>query len=239
MRQIWIITKRELNVFFDSLIAYILLVLFIGFTGFFTWIYGNDVFMLNQATLAQFFQIAFWTVFIFIPAITMRMFSEEYKTGTIELLLTKPLYIRQVIAGKFLSSLLLITIALLLSLPYYITVSSLGNIDHGSVILGYLGLLLMSASYISIGLFASSLMSNQIVSFLGTFAITIFFHLLFGTLSNVMPGFMGDVMLYLDLTSHFDSISRGILDSKDVIYFVSVIFLGLYGTEMVMAQKTS
>src|SRR5210317_1006638 len=138
MRAIWTIAKRELHSFFDSLMAYIMLIAFLGFSGFFTWLFGSDIFFVKQASLQAFFGVAYWTLFFFIPALTMRQFAEENKTGTIELLLTRPINDWQVVFGKFLATLLLIVIALAFTLPYYFTVSSLGNIDHGAVITGYL-----------------------------------------------------------------------------------------------------
>src|SRR5882672_7255944 len=156
MHTIWVITKKELQSFFDSLIAYILLVLFLGFSGFFTWVYGSDIFYTGQASLGTFFYIAFWTLFFFTPALTMRLLAEENKTGTIELLLTKAVTDRQVVWGKFLSALLLVIIALAFTFPYVITLSKIGNIDAGEMLCGYAGLVLMSAAYISIGLYASS-----------------------------------------------------------------------------------
>src|SRR5579872_368419 len=111
MSPIWVIARRELASFFDSLIAYILLVLFLGFSGFFTWLYGSDIFLVGQASLQSFFGVAYWTLFFFIPAITMRLLAEERKTGTIELLLTKAISDRQVVTGKFLAAFLLIVIA--------------------------------------------------------------------------------------------------------------------------------
>ena len=166
MRASWIIAKKELSSFFDSLVAYILLIAFLGFSGFFTWLWGSDIFYHKQASLDIFFNVALWSLFFFIPAITMRQFAEEKKAGTIELLLTKRLTDRQLIIGKFLACLLLVIIALAFTLPYYISVANLGNIDHGSTITGYLGLVLMSAAYIAVGLLASSMTNNQIVAFL-------------------------------------------------------------------------
>lgn len=227
MRQIWIITKKELQSFFDSLMAYIMLVLFLGFSGLFTWLYGSDVFLTNQASLQTFFSIAFWTLFFFIPALTMRSLAEERRSGTIELLLTKPISEWHLILGKFLSTLLLIAIAVGLTLPYYITLSFIGPVDHGVVWTGYLGILLMSSIYISIGLFASSITSNQIVAFLLAISIGICFHMLFSFISTAFPGWIGEVFNYLSVGTHFESISRGVIDSKDLIYFVSITFLGL------------
>src|SRR5271157_138257 len=143
MKKIWIIAHHELTTFFDSLMAYIMLVAFLGFTGFFTWLFGSDVFLVNQASLQSMFGIAYWTLFFFIPALTMRLIAEEKKSGTLELLLTKPITDWQVVTGKFTATLILICIALALTLPYYITVASLGPVDHAAVWSGYLGLMLV------------------------------------------------------------------------------------------------
>ena len=237
MKKIWIIARRELNVFFDSLMAYILLVVFLGFTGFFTWLLVADVFFTNQASLQSFFSVAYWSLFILIPAITMRMVAEEKKSGTIELLLTKPLTDWQVILGKFLGSLLLICIALALTLPYYITVANLGPIDHGAVWTGYLGLILMSTTYISIGIFTSSITNNQIVSFLLALFIGIFFHWIFDMISSSFTGFLSEIFNFLSVSSHYDSVTRGVVDTKDLIYFFSLIFLGLVASEAALSKR--
>lgn len=237
MRQIWTISNRELQSFFDSLMAYIMIIAFLGFSGFFTWLYGSDIFFVKQASLQSFFQIAYWTLFFFIPALTMRQFAEENRAGTIELLLTKPVSDWQVVLGKFLSTFILILVALALTLPYYITVANLGPIDHGAVLTGYLGLILMSAAYISIGIFTSSVSSNQIVSYLLALFIGIFFQIIFSLLSGNFGGTIGAVLDYLSVSSHFDSISRGVIDSRDIIYFFTIIFLGLILTEANLAKK--
>ena len=237
MHAIWIITKRELGSFFDSLIAYIMLVLFLGFSGFFTWLYGSDIFLAGQASLEGFFNIAYWTLFFFIPALTMRLLAEEKKTGTIELLLTKAVTDRQVVLGKFFSTLMLVLIAFLFTLPYVISISYLGNMDFGQVLCGYFGLLLMSGMYISIGLFASSITSNQIVAFLTALFIGIFFHIIFGMLAHQFKGWLGEVFLGLSLSNHFDSMSRGVIDTRDLIYFLSTIFLGLFLAELSLTKR--
>lgn len=232
MSPVGVIAKREVASYFDSLIAYIIIVAFLGFTGFFTWLYGSDIFMRKQADLAAFFGVARWTLFFFIPAITMRQLAEEKKTGTIELLLTKAISERQIILGKFLSCLIMVGLALLFTLPYYITLTQLGNVDHGAIISGYFGLLLMSAAYISIGLFASSITSNQIVAFLVALFISIFFQLLFDIMSSGASGFMAELFTTLSLSRHYDSIVRGVLDSKDIIYFVSLTLFWLMLAEL-------
>ena len=239
MNKIWIITKRELRSFFDSLMAYVMIVLFLGFSGFFTWIFGGDVFMVGQASLQSFFGISFWTLFFFIPAITMGMLAEERKSGTIELLETKPVTDWQIIAGKFLAAFLLICVTLALTLPYYITVASIGKIDHGAVLMGYLGLLFMSASYISIGLLASSVTTNQIVALLMSLFIGIFFHLIFDLLASSSGGWFAGFLGYLSLSTHYESMARGVIDSKDILYFLSIIFAGLLGTELVLSRRNA
>jgi ABC-2 type transport system permease protein len=237
MKQVWIIAKRELGTFFNSLMAYIMMVAFLGFSGLFTWLYGSDVFFIQQASLQAFFSIAYWTLFFFIPAITMRLFAEENRSGTIELLLTRPVSDWQVIYGKFLATLLLIVIALVLTAPYYITISQLGKVDHGAVWTGYLGLILMSAAYIGIGLFTSSISNNQIVAYLLALFIGIFFQIVFGMLGSGMSGITGTVLNYLSVSNHFESISRGVIDSRDVVFFLSVMFLGLLLTEANLMKK--
>ena len=237
MKSIWILTKKELNSFFDSLIAYIILVLFLGFSGFFTWLYGSDIFLVGQASLRPFFSIAYWTLFFFIPALTMRLLAEEKKTGTIELLLTKAISDRQVVIGKFFASFILILIALAFTLPYAITLASIGNLDSGEVICGYLGLSLISAAYISIGLYASSITSNQIVAFLASLFIGLFFHIIFDVLSSNFTGIVGEVLNTLSMSTHFESISRGVIDSKDIFFFLSIVFLGIVLSESSLSKR--
>lgn len=238
MKKIWIIARRELNSFFDSLLAYIMLIAFLGFTGFFTWLSGGgDVFFRGEASMDAFFGVAYWTLFFFIPALTMRLVAEEKNTGTIELMLTKPVSDWQFVSGKFLSVFLLVGISLALTLPYYISIASIGPIDHGAVWTAYLGTLLMSAAYISIGIFASSLSSNQIVSFLLALMIGIFFHLLFGMIARNLSGMLGNVINWFSINGHYQSIIRGVIDSKDLVFFCTIVFLGLFGAEAVLARR--
>lgn len=232
LRPVWIIAKKELGSFFDSLIAYILLIAFLGFSGFFTWLFGADVFLRKQADLLVFFGVAQWSLFFFIPALTMRQLAEERKTGTIELLLTKAISHRQLVVGKWLACFLLVCITLAFTLPYYFTISKLGNVDHGATISGYLALLLLSSAYISTGLFASSITNNQIVAFLLALVIGIFFQFLFGLIASGSTGLVGEIFDYLSLTTHFDSISRGVLDTKDLVFFISLTILGILAAEL-------
>ncbi|HLF35063.1 MAG TPA: ABC transporter permease subunit [Cyclobacteriaceae bacterium] len=237
MDKIWILSKKELASYFDSLIAYVMIILFLGLSGFFTWLFGNTIFLIGQADLQVFFGISYWTLFFFIPAITMRSLAEETKSGTIELLSTKAVSDWQIVLGKFLAALMLVAIALACTLPYYITVSSMGPIDHGATIGGFTGLLLFSAMYISIGIFSSSLTNNQIVSFLMALFIGIFFHILFDLISSNMTGFLGDTFNFMSARTHFESISRGVIDSRDIIYFLSVIFVGLLLSESMLSKR--
>ncbi len=237
MNSIWTIAKREFRTFFDSLAAYILLVVFLGLSGFFTWLFGSDIFFIGQATLMPFFSVAYWTLFFFIPALTMKMLAEEKRSGTLELLLTKPITDFQVVAGKFFAVLMLIGVALLLTIPYYISVSMLGPIDHGAVWSGYLGMILMSMAFISIGLFASSITNNQIVAFLLSLFIGVFFLIIFDVLASSFTGEIAYFFNYLSLSTHYESISRGVLDSKDLIYFLSITVVGLLLADSVLSKR--
>ena len=239
MNKIWIITKKELGSFFDSLIAYIMFIAFLGFSGFFTWLYGADIFLVGQASLQTFFAIAYWTLFFFIPALTMRLIAEEKKSGTIEMLLTKAVTDKQVILGKYLATLILIIIALCFTLPYVITISRIGNLDAGETICGYLALILMSAAYTSIGLFSSSITNNQIVAFLSALFIGLFFHIIFEVIAGGMKGLLGQVINSLSVPVHFESLTRGVVDSKDLIYFGSIIFMGLFLAEVSLSKRNA
>ena len=237
MHSVWIISKRELNSFFDSLVSYIFIVVFLGISGFFTWLFGSDIFFIGQATLQPFFSIAYFTLFFFIPALTMKMIAEEKRSGTIELLLTKAVSDWQVVLGKFFACLILICIALALTLPYYFTIWAIGPVDHGAVWCGYLGMILMSMTYIAIGLFASSITNNQIVAFLLALFIGVFFLIIFNVLASNFTGAIGQVLNFLSMSTHFDSVSRGIIDSRNLIYFFSITFLGLMLAESSLSKR--
>ena len=211
--------------------------MFLGFSGFFTWLFGSDVFLVGQASLQSFFAVAYWTLFFFTPALTMRLLAEEKKTGTIELLLTKAVTDRQVVWGKFLSAFLLVLIALACTFTYVITLSKIGDIDAGEILCGYVGLALMSAAYISIGLYASSITNNQIVAFLMALLVGLFFHIIFEVLAGNFTGVVAQVFTTLSLSNHFESISRGVVDTRDIIYFGSIVFLGLFLSELSLTKR--
>ncbi len=231
------ICRRELATFFDSLMAYIIMVVFLGLSGFFTWMFGSDIFFVGQANLSVFFNIAFWTLFFFIPAITMRTIAEERRSGTLELLVTKPLSDFEIITGKWLACLLLIVFMLVLTFPYYITVASLGNIDHGAVFSGYLALILISCIYISIGIFSSSLTDNQIVAFILSLSVAFVFHILFDVFASIMPGSLAQISSYMSVNQHFQQMSRGVVAIENLIYLFSITLIGLVMATMSLRRR--
>ena len=239
MNLILSVAKRELSVFFDSLIAYVMLLVFLGFSGFFTWLYGNDIFLVGQANLKTFFTISSWTLFFFIPAITMKMIAEEKKSGTLELILTKSISDRQFIIGKFLGAVSLVLVALVATCPYVITLSLIGDLDNGGTICGYFGLFLMTTAYAAIGIFSSSLTNNQIVAFMLSLVICLFFHIIFDVLAANSSGIISWLFETLSLQTHFDSISRGVIDSRDLVYFISITILGLFSAELSLSKSHS
>lgn len=224
------IIKREINSFFSSTIGYLVISIFLIINGLFLWVFKGNFNILDSgfADLSPFFELAPWVLLFLIPAVCMRAFSDELKSGTLELLLTKPLTLQQIVLGKYFGAVILILIALLPTLLYVYTISSLGNppgnFDVGSTIGSYIGLLFLVLTYTSIGIFASTLTQNQIVAFI----IAVF--LCFG----LYYGFEGLSTSALDLSNlgfkaHFDSVSRGVLDTRDLGYFVcvTVFFIGL------------
>ena len=227
MRAALLIARKELASFFDSPMAYLVIVAFLCVSGFFTWWFGTDVFIRGVADLSTFFNVANWSFFILIPALTMRTLAEERKSGTLDLLLTRSITPQQVVTGKFLACLALIAFTLICTLPYYFTVASLGPVDHGTVICGYLGLLLMSASYIALGLFASSLTSNQITAFILALVFMAFFHFGASVVAANLTGTAGQIFRYLSTGSHFESMGRGVIDSRDLVFFISFTLIGL------------
>ena len=227
MRTMLLIAYRELAAFFDSLMAYLVLLAFLGVCGFFTWWFGEDFLMRGIVDLSTFFNTAYWTLFFFIPALTMRTLAEERRTGTLDVLLAKAVATWQVVLGKALAAFALIAIALACTLPYWWSVASLGELDHGAVACGYFALLAMSAAYIAIGILASSLTTNQIVAFtVGLFLIALF-HMGFSVVAANSTGPFGEVMDMLSTGTHFESMGRGVVDVRDLVYFGGITFLGL------------
>ncbi len=213
------ILRRELGAYFNSPVAYIVITVFLLVSGY---LFFSQVFLVGEATLRDFFGISPLIFIFFAPAITMRLLAEEKRTGTLELLITMPVTDWQVVMGKFLAALTTLGIAILLTLSYPITLSRMGELDWGAVAGGYLGLLLMGGAYLAIGLMASSWTRNQVVAFILAFAITFSLYLC-GKLLPLMPASLAPVIEYLSLDSHFTNIARGVIDSRDLIYYVSLI----------------
>lgn len=237
MSAVLLIARKELASFFDAPMAYLVIVAFLAVGGFFTWWFGTDIFIRGIADLSTFFQVANWSFFILIPAITMRTLAEERKSGTLDLLLVRALTPGQVVAGKFLACLALIALTLACTLPYYFTVASLGPVDHGTVLCGYLGLLLMSAAYIALGLFASSLTANQITAYVLALVFMAFFHFGASVVAANATGTLGAVFRYLSTGSHFESMGRGVIDSRDLMFFITFTCIGLLLAAHALARR--
>ncbi len=223
MRNIFTIFKKEVRSYFNSPAAYIVVTFFLLFTGYF---FGTNLFLMNQANLRTAFGIIPLVFIFFMPAITMRLIAEEKKTGTIELLVTYPIKDSEIIVGKFLSALMLLAVALVFTWFYVVSVSLLGNLDGGQVIGGYFGLLLMGAAYLSIGMFASAITENQIVAFIVALVI-IFVFFLMDKILFFIPASLVSIFQYLSIDYHFENISRGVIDTRDLLYYFSVIFFSL------------
>ena len=236
--------KKELASFFSSLIGYLTIIVFLVLTGLMLWVFKGDFNILDYgyAGMDGLFIIGPFLYLFLIPAITMRMFAEEKKNGTMELLLTKPLGEMTLIWAKFLAGFTLVFISLLPTLVCYFSVVALGdpvgNIDTGSVIGSYIGLLLLGAAFVAIGLFASAVTNNQIVAFILAALISAFMHLGFEALYHME--ILGGADLFvrsLGMSYHYESISRGIIDSRDVIYFASIIAIFMIATRMVLQSR--
>jgi ABC-2 type transport system permease protein len=238
------IYSKEINAFFSSLIGYIVIAVFLMVMGFFMFVVpDSSLLRFGYASLGPFFTLAPNVLTFIIPAICMRAFAEEKQTGAIELLVTRPLRDIEIVMGKFLACLTLVVIALIPTLLYYYTVYQLGapvgNIDAGGTIGSYLGLVFLSMSFVAIGLFASSLTSNQIVSFLLALAISFFFYFGFDLVASI-PGFDGRPALFIEslgMQAHFRSLGRGLIDSRDVIYFFSLTAFFLLLTVLSLERR--
>ncbi len=230
------ILKKEFNSFFSSPIAYLVIGVFLLVNGLFLWVFKDNFNILNAgfADLSSFFYLAPWLFLFLIPAITMKSFADEFNSGTIEILKTRPLTDWQIVLGKFTASLLLVCIALIPTLTYVYTVyllgNPIGNLDLGSTIGSYLGLLFLAATYTSIGLFTSTLSKNQIVAFILSIFITFILFYGFDAISSTL-GNSGYTVQQFGINEHFKSISRGVVDTRDVIYFSSVTFFFLFITK--------
>ena len=235
------IYKRELKSYFGTPIAYVFIVIFIFLTGIFTFklahFYEN-----NQADLRAFFFWHPWLYLFLIPAVSMRLWSEERKSGTIELLFTLPIKPSTAILGKFLAAWSFIAISLLLTFPMVLTVYYLGEPDSGVILVSYLGSLLMAGGYLAIGSAFSAVTKNQVISFILT-AVACLCLILIGfgpfikLVSGIFPPFILEHLRMLSFTEHFDSLQKGVLDLRDIVYFISLIGCGLYATYVILEEK--
>lgn len=219
------IIKREINSFFSSSIGYLVIAIFLSVTGIFLWVFTGtyNIFDNGFADLSSFFELAPWIMLFLIPSVTMRAFSDEKKSGTLELLMTKPISLRSIVLGKYFGSVILICIALVPTLLYVFTISELGNPpgnwDLGSTLGSYIGLLFLVFSFSAIGIFSSSLSSNQLAAFIIALFICFVLYYAFDgiAVSTTIPSIES-----LGLKSHYDNISRGVLDTRDMLYFISL-----------------
>jgi ABC-2 type transport system permease protein len=229
------IFKKEIRSFLSSLIAYVVIIVFLLVIGLFTWIFADgNVLAQGYANLDILFFMAPWVFIFLISAITMRSFSEEIKQGTFEVLSTKPITDVQIVLGKYLASVSLVVFAILPTLLYFYSVYQLGlpkgNIDVGATWGSYIGLLLLGTSYAAIGIFSSAVTPNQIVAFILSMFLCFFFYVGFDQLGNLsLFGGLDSWVQSLGIQVHYDSISRGVVDTRDLVYFASmiVVFLGL------------
>ena len=233
MHKTWTLTKRELRAYFDGPAAYVVLSVFLAITG---WFFGSTLFLQNLASLRSVFSVAPFIFLFFIPALTMSSFAEERRAGTLELLLTFPVRDWQVIAGKLLAVALFLLIAIAGTIFYTITVSMLGDLDFGATVGGYLGLFLLGVTCGAIGIFASSLTRNQIVAFILGFAI-IFVLFLLDKVTDFVPGWLGSVLQYLGTDFHYQNLMRGVIDTRDVLYYLSMTAFAFLLTGYTLAKR--
>jgi ABC-2 type transport system permease protein len=237
------ILQKEINSFFSSLIAYIVISVFLTATGLFVWILpGLNVFQYGYATLDEMFNIAPWVFMFLIPAITMRLLAEEQSTGTLEILTTKPLSDGTIVTAKFLAGLVMVIFSVVPTLIYFYSIYMLadpvGNVDVGGTMGSYLGLLFLGGGYTAIGLFGSSLTKNQIIAFIISIFICFLLYALvpwlreYTTWSAIDP-----ILKSINIQAHYRSMSRGVIDTRDVVYFLSLIVVFLMMTKTVLESR--
>ncbi|MCC9167249.1 gliding motility-associated ABC transporter permease subunit GldF [Pontibacter harenae] len=237
------ILKKEFNGFLNSLIAYIVITVFLVAIGMFMWVFPeSSVLEYGYADLQTLFNMAPWVFLFLIPAITMRTFAEEKREGTIELLLTKPITDLQLILGKYFAALLLALFALLPTLLYYYSVYELGspqgNIDSAAVVGSYLGLIFLSGVFCAIGVFASSISNNQIISFVIAVFLCFIVYTGFESIASIpLWGKHSYFISQLGIAYHYTAISKGLVDSRDVLYFISVIAIMVLATKLVLRSR--
>jgi gliding motility-associated transport system permease protein len=238
MKIIWTIAKRELNGYFTSPVAYVFIVIFLLLTGFFTFMVGR-FFERGVADLLPFFVWHPWLYLFLVPAVGMRLWSEEMRLGTIELLLTMPVTPWQAILGKFLASWIFLLIALVLTFPLLITVEYLGNPDIGRIVAGYFGSLLLAGGFLAITCMTSALTRNQVISFVLAVVVCLFLILcgwppVTDLVVNWAPAWIVDALAAIGVMTHFEAFQRGVIDSRDLLFFLSVILFFLFSTSVIL-----
>ena len=235
---------KEIRSFFSSIIGYLVIAVYLLINGAFLWVFPGTFNVLNgeYATLNALFTISPWVFLFLIPALTMRLFADEKKAGTMELLLTKPLRDGEIIGAKFLAGFLLVLVSLLPTLLYVISIywlgNPVGNLDQGGTWGSYLGLLFLGAGFVSIGIFASSLTDNQIVAFLLSMFLCFFFFYGFEQIAGFdLFGAADLIILNLGINEHYTSLSRGVVDTRDILYFLSLIALFFEATRLVIQSR--
>ena len=234
MQNIKHIFKKEFKSYFISPIAYIVISVFLVIIG---WLFFSTFFLERQANLSRFFSLLPMTFSFVIPAVTMRLFSEEINVGSYELLLTLPVTFRDIILGKFLAAVAFVAIMLSPTLFYAVSTSFLGELDWGPVLGGYFGALLLGAAFSSIGLLASSVTRNQVIAFIIAMAVCFTLTLLMDFVLFFLPAWLVGVFQYLSANFHFQNIAKGVLDSRDIFYFLALAFVALLSTNLIMQEK--
>ena len=240
---IWAITKRELQGYFASPVAYVFIVIFLLMTGFFTFMVGG-FFERGEASLMAFFLWHPWLYLFLVPAAGMRLWSEERRLGTIELLLTFPITTWQAIAGKFLASWLFLMLTLALTFPIWITVNYLGRPDNGVIFCGYVGSTLLAGAYLAIACMTSAMTRNQVISFILSVVICLFLILagwppVTRLLDSLQWHWMKDLAAALSVMTHFEAFHRGVLDLRDIVFFGSIIGFSLFATGVILRSHRS
>jgi ABC-2 type transport system permease protein len=233
--------KKELASYFGSPVGYVFIVIFLILCGFFTF-YVSNFYEFGQADLRAFFEWHPWIFLFLVPAVSMRLWADERRTGTIELILTLPITLTEVILGKFLAAWLFLGIALFLTFPLVLTVLYLGDPDLGATLSAYLGSFLLAGAYLSVGSMTSSLTRNQVISFILSVIICLFLVLagwppVTGIISGWAPMWLVDVVSGFSFMPHFQSMERGVLDLRDIFYYISVIFFMLFSNGVVLQNR--
>jgi ABC-2 type transport system permease protein len=241
MRNTFVIAKRELGSYFSSPVAYVFLVIFLLLTGFFTFTAGQ-FFERGEASLAAFFGWHPWLYLVLVPAAGMRLWAEERRGGTLELLMTMPITPLEAILGKFLASWIFIAIALALTFPVVVTANVLGSPDNGMIFAGYLGSLFLAGAYLAVTCMTSAMTRNQVVAFILSVVACLFLILAgFNPVTDLLvrwasPAFI-DTVAAFSVVTHFDGFQKGVIDSRDLAYFVSVIGFSLFATSMALRNR--